>query len=170
MNSLKYYASLTLFVVLCIIDIIFIVSLMAVWGEGAGPVGFVLVFLLLFLFATKKCYSYHKKMVIEKKPDSIQDVAVFEDDKCDEPIGNSEMYQPEYEIVYVDAEGRKSTRKISVLKFDYKVIEAYCFLRKEVRTFYVQRILECVDLSTGEIISGDLRRFFAAKFRTNSRR
>ena len=161
MNGVKYYVSMVLFVILCLLDAFFIMVLFAISKEGAGAIIGVLFFLLPFLFFTKKCYSFHKKIDYKKTSSAKPVAAVFEDDEFDEPIGLAEEFRPEYEIVYVDADGRKSTRKISLLKFEGKVIEAFCFMRNERRTFYIPRILECVDLSTGEVVRGDLRRFFA---------
>lgn len=160
MNLARYYVSLALFVVLCLMDAVFAVALLASISKGAGPIVVSLMFLLPFLWMTKKCYSYHKKIGSEKTPVK-KTVAVEPED--DGPIGYAEKRVPEYEITYTDYEGEKTTRKISVLKFDGKAIEAFCFLRGEERTFHVKRISECVDLSTGEVVAGDLRQFFAGK-------
>lgn len=75
--------------------------------------------------------------------------------------------EPDLEITYENSDGEESTRKIAVRKFDGKVLVAYCFMRKEERTFYIPRISECVDLSTGEIVQGDLRLYFAKKYGSN---
>lgn len=61
------------------------------------------------------------------------------------------------EIVYKDAFDEISTRKISVIRAtrengDY-TLECYCHLRKQPRTFLASRIVQCVDLSTGEVIN-----------------
>lgn len=68
MNGVRYYASLVLFVILCLMDVTFALSLLAVIGDGAGPVIATLIFLVPLLFATKKCYSYHKKIDFKKTP------------------------------------------------------------------------------------------------------
>lgn len=106
------------------------------------------------------------------------------DDGCDEPLWTSGIdsivnenaekqknknLKPNYEIKYKDAEGNISVRKIFVRRFDGRVLEAHCFLRGEERTFYVPRIVECVDLETGEVINadefyGDLRWYFCKRF------
>lgn len=164
MNGFKYYTSGTLFVVLCLLDAFFGLMLLAVYDKGAGPIVFVVVFLALLLLATKKCYSYHKKIDYHKKPavKSIEECC-DDEDECDESIGNVENY-PEYEITYTDLDGERTKRKISVMSFDGKVLESYCFLRGAKRSFYIKRISECVDLSTGEVVSADLYKFFADKF------
>lgn len=75
--------------------------------------------------------------------------------------------KPNYEIKYRDADGNESLRKIFVRDFDGKVLDAYCFLRNEDRTFYIPRIVECVDLETGEALSSDkddLRWYFNERF------
>ena len=164
MNGFKYYTSGTLFVVLCLLDAFFGLMLLAVYDKGAGPIVFVIVSLALLLLATKKCYSYHKKIDYVKKPAVNPVVASREVEKeSDEPIGYAENH-PEYEIKYTDLDGNETTRKISVSAFDGKSLKSYCFLRNDERTFYIKRISECVDLSTGEVISGDLYEFFANKF------
>lgn len=87
MNGLKYYASGTLFVILCLIDAFFGLMLLAVYDKGAGPIAFVLVSLALLLLATKKCYSYHKKIDYVKKPAVKPVVASREVEKeSDEPL------------------------------------------------------------------------------------
>ncbi|MBO7512550.1 MAG: hypothetical protein J6T54_06235 [Fibrobacter sp.] len=170
MNTFKYYLSLVILIVLVLLDVVFIITLIASVASG-NIVGAVVVGLLLFLpllLLTKEVYSYYKK--IDKKIDSGKtnsEKSVVEARKNDEPdkqIKSVEIGRPEYEIVYTDHEGEKTTRKISVLKFDGRLIDAFCFLRGEERTFYVKRISECIDLSTGEVINGDLRQFFADKF------
>lgn len=58
---------------------------------------------------------------------------------------------PEIFIKYVDAEGHETTRGISNLKYSNRWhFDAYCHLRKEIRTFNVDRILEACDADTGE--------------------
>lgn len=106
-----------------------------------------------------------------------------DDDGGDEPLWvsgidsvvkeNAEMrnvrnLKPNYEIKYRDAEGNESLRKVFVRDFDGKVLDAYCFLRNEDRSFYVPRIVESVDLETGEVLSnykGDLRWYFNERFK-----
>lgn len=163
MNGVRYYASFVLFVILCLMDAFFAMILIGMVGEGVAYVIAVLVFLVPLLFATKKCYSYHKKIDFNKTP-AVKPVHVYSEDESDEPIGYVEKRQPEYEIKYTDLDGNETTRKISVSAFDGKSLKSYCFLRNDERTFYIKRISECVDLSTGEVISGDLYEFFANKF------
>lgn len=75
--------------------------------------------------------------------------------------------EPNYEIKYKSADGEISSRKIYINKFEGKVIDAFCFLRKENRTFVVSNIVECVDLKTGELIKDDLHFYFNEKYHTN---
>ena len=167
-DGIKYYASAVLFVILCFLDAFFILMFIyAVSKEDAGGIIGVLFFLLPLLLAAKKCYSYHKKINFKKRSSAKPISVSVEDDEHDEPIGFSGKKNPEYEITYTDYEGERTTRKISVLKFDGKSIESFCFLRGEERTFYIKRISECVDLSTGEVVNEDLRQFFAKKFNMN---
>ena len=79
--------------------------------------------------------------------------------------------KPNFELKYKSAEGEVTLRKIYVRDFDGRVLDAYCFLRNEDRTFYIPRIVECIDLETGEVLSnetnGDLRWYFNEKFKKN---
>lgn len=87
MNGFKYYASGTLFIILCLLDAFFGLMMLAIFDEGAGAVAFILVVLASLLFATKKCYSYHKKIDYVKKPAVKPVVASREVEKeSDEPL------------------------------------------------------------------------------------
>jgi predicted DNA-binding transcriptional regulator YafY len=62
------------------------------------------------------------------------------------------------EIKYVDMSARESERKIRIIDIipkpsgtDYELY-CYCYLKKEERTFLVSRILEAVDIESGEVI------------------
>lgn len=77
-----------------------------------------------------------------------------------------------FEIKYRSSENEITTRKIFAENFDGKMIKGYCFLRNEERTFFVPRIIECVDLETGELVKpcdyyGDLRFYFNKKLNAN---
>ena len=89
MNGVRYYASLVLFVILCLMDVVFALALLAVIGDGAGPVIATLIFLVPLLFATKKCYSYHKKIASSKKP-VVKSVRVYSEEESDEPLWMAE--------------------------------------------------------------------------------
>lgn len=172
MKALNYYVSLFLIVLLCILDGFSILGVIVCIGESAGALIMMAVFTFIFLFLTVKCYKWHKKYAPACVPKKNVVKESFEDDEIedgDEPLYVSSTVketglEPNYEIGYKNAEGEVSRRKIAVISFDGKVIEAYCFLRKERRTFYVPRITECVDLSTGEVVGGDLRVYFAKVF------
>ena len=171
MKVMKYYLSLLLFVVLCIFDILFAIMVLALIDKGAFAVFFGVFFFVCSLLLTKACLDYHKKFSQEQKPADKQ--VVFDDDEADEPVwvssiekpkkkvGQDRPMQPEFEIRYIDAAGRVSVRQIYVIDFDGRLLEAYCFLRNEERSFIVDRIDECVDLSTGEVVDDDLCKFFA---------
>lgn len=173
MNKLKYYVSLVFIVIFCIFDAFSILGVLACIGESVGALIMMIIFASAFLFVTVKCYKWHKRFV----PDAKQkNQTCFEDDELedgDEPLwvsssGKESSFEPNYEIIYKDAEGRVSKRKIAVISFDGRLVEAYCFLRNERRSFYVPRIAECVDLSTGEVINDDLSIYFAKMFGVKS--
>ncbi|WP_408583444.1 WYL domain-containing protein [Paraburkholderia tropica] len=60
----------------------------------------------------------------------------------------------ELRIAYIDANGEASERDIAVFRVDLRsgFIEAYCHLRNDRRSFYIDRIQSACDLSTGEIV------------------
>ena len=140
----------------------------AIWGLATGR------------FPTKSGKTQDQSN--ERK--ALDNLVDDDDNGCDEPLWTSGIdsivnenaekqknknLKPNYEIKYKDAEGNISDRKIFVRRFDGRVLEAHCFLRSEERTFYVPRIVECVDLETGEIINadefyGDLRWYFCKRF------
>lgn len=67
-----------------------------------------------------------------------------------------ELYQ-DYQIVYTDFHGNTTERKIKVIEVKKNkrgdlVIEAWCDLRDEMRTFKVRNIDEMYDLETGDIL------------------
>lgn len=68
--------------------------------------------------------------------------------------------EPEFEIKYCKANGDRSVRKIKVVKIG-EFLDAYCFLKNSVCTFAFYRIEECVDLSTGELVTEDFRNYYA---------
>ena len=118
----------------------------------------------------------------KSKAKGVKSKREFNGENTDEPLWASEVdsaanknaekqkisnLKPNYEIKYRDADGNESLRKIFVWDFDGKVLDAYCFFRNEDRTFYIPRIIECVNLETGEVLSndkGDLRWYFNERF------
>ena len=74
---------------------------------------------------------------------------------------------PDFEIKYVSSDGEETVRQIKVIDFKGRMLEAVCFLRHEKRTFAVSRIVECVDLSTGEVIQEELHFYFNRRYNKN---
>jgi hypothetical protein len=67
-------------------------------------------------------------------------------------------------IRYVDSYGGKTLREIHIHSFDAPtgIVTAYCSLRHDLRTFYVDRMKNAVDLDSGELVP-DMRRFLDEK-------
>ena len=59
---------------------------------------------------------------------------------------------PGYKIDYVDADGVITTRPIYILAADRQHFDAYCFLRNDVRTFRIDRVLDMYAIGKGPII------------------
>ena len=173
MKTINYYLSLFFIVLFCLIDGFLLLMLVVGLRENVGAAIMVALFFSAFVFVTVKCYKWHKKYIPDCKRKKVlaketdQEYSDVEDG--DEPLymlssAKKSGFEPDCEIIYKDAEGNLSKRKIAVVSFDGRMIESYCFLRNERRTFYVQRIIECVDLSTGEVIKDDLAVYFARTF------
>lgn len=64
-------------------------------------------------------------------------------------------------IHYKDSAGDKTERDVLVTRYhpDNGYFVGFCYLRKKRRTFRIERVIEAVDLDTGELIHG-LRSFF----------
>ena len=169
MKGFQYYFSGALFVVLCLLDAFFGLMLLVAFSQSVEMVIGTIVFLLPLLFVTKKCYSWHKKndfkksLVVKNQRNEVEseELVLVSGGKIEK---SESVVKPNFEIKYRSADDEVTVRKIHVRNFDGKVLDAYCFLRNEDRTFYVPRILECVDLETGEVLNnktnGDLRLFF----------
>ena len=112
MNGVRYYVSLVLFVILCLMDVAFASALLAVIGDGAGPVIATLIFLVPLLFATKKCYSYHKKIASSKSP-AANPVRVYSEEDSDDPLWMAERKGISVQSVANNG-GRMNDRQIKI--------------------------------------------------------
>lgn len=59
----------------------------------------------------------------------------------------------DYLISYCDSKGATTERRITILDIDSQMIQAYCHLRHDRRTFYVSRVYQWINCDTGEVIS-----------------
>lgn len=55
-------------------------------------------------------------------------------------------------ITYKSSKGEISTRRISIKKTENDKIWAYCFEKQALRSFRLDRIIEAVDMATGEVL------------------
>ncbi|MFC0189199.1 hypothetical protein ACFFJY_12925 [Fictibacillus aquaticus] len=46
-----------------------------------------------------------------------------------------------FEMIYLSKEGFLTQRKVSPISFNETVFSAYCFHRRQVRTFYIENVL-----------------------------
>ena len=187
MRSFKYIAILVLYSFMLVLDFFFVLVTIAVaFGKKDPNVSDVAqacatvvcsVLSAFLIFLTLKIRSYSKKLDKPKynAPKCSNKLNNDDDERPDEPIWtldgqNQTELKPNFEIKYKSAEGEVTVRKVFVKDFDGKMLEAYCFLRDDDRTFYVPRIIECVDLATGEVLSNDkcdLRWYFNERFKKN---
>ncbi len=67
-------------------------------------------------------------------------------------------------IDYINAKGENSSRNIHVTRYDGSVyLPAFSDFRQELRTYRIDRIKNCIDLETGEIVA-DLPERLLTKF------
>ncbi|AHI06182.1 hypothetical protein BDW_08410 [Bdellovibrio bacteriovorus W] len=79
---------------------------------------------------------------------------------------NSRAIQGNYIMEYSDIEGNRTKRTVTIKRLlldDNPMIVAYCHLRKEPRTFRVDRIISMICSDTGEIHECDLLSFLTSK-------
>lgn len=168
MKKLKYYLSGTLFVIICIMCAMFLLCSIACFGKDNGAAVFCLFLTAVFAFSAFQIKRIHNKnsQKCVVKIDEPQYEEEDEEELVDMPLRYYESSSvPQFEIKYQDAYGNLSVRKIAVRKVVGKSLKAHCFLRNEERTFIISRIVECVDLDTGELISGDLRSYFVGRLK-----
>ena len=120
------------------------------------------VLLALILFVT--LFVLKIRLICSYKPDSSEAVGPNLENKDSSRTEVENV--PEFEIKYRKTKDAETVRKISVVKIG-EFLSAYCFLKKSICTFSFSKIVECVDLSTGEIVKEDFRTYYA-KSRLNS--
>jgi len=68
-------------------------------------------------------------------------------------VGASKTKLPELMITYTDGKGIETDRDISNIRYSSAYqFHAYCHLRKEDRTFLTGRVVEAIDIRTGNRI------------------
>lgn len=166
--NIRIYASLSFLVVFAFIDSVSIALVVSSVKNDDGPVGFSIFILLVFLaFTYVSLMSFLKnnkarnELYKKEAEQNVNQDDFVDIDQIKLEVRVGSVLKPEFEIMYRDARNNLSCRKIHIFNFDGRLIDAYCFNRRENRSFLVSRIEECVDLSTGEVIKGDLKKVFA---------
>lgn len=59
-------------------------------------------------------------------------------------------YQQLVDMMYIANDGGISKRRIKILKMNGETFQAYCFLRKEKRTFKMENVLSAIPVITKE--------------------
>jgi hypothetical protein len=70
---------------------------------------------------------------------------------------------PDYVISYCDRNGFNTERRITIQRMDGDLIQAYCHLRHDRRSFYVSRASQWVNCSSGEVVSDIFEDLAAAR-------
>ena len=176
--STMFFLSAAALVFFVFLDLIMVIGIVAELKKDDGSVGGFVVGLLVLLVFTALCVMGFRKYDKERAKYRPAKVELVKDDaeddgpifvvsvEAEKPVkkkrrrSRKTFVKPEFEIRYLDSNGNETVRQIAVLGFDGRYVDAYCFLRDQQRTFIVDRIKECVDISTGEVISDDLPNFF----------
>lgn len=68
---------------------------------------------------------------------------------------DEDLAPPELRIRYEDEHGRRTRRDISIYAYGAtdRKFQAYCHLRRATRDFLFTRIVEAIDLDTGEVLT-----------------
>jgi hypothetical protein len=88
----------------------------------------------------------------------IRSAASYEptpDSNPSQEVGEGMAVRAHLKLAYRDADGVLTDREVVVSKYFSDgdgYIEAFCKLRKDSRTFRIDRIKEAVDLDTGEVL------------------
>jgi len=102
----------------------------------------------LFLYQ----YNYFKEKSNEEKTNSFSVTKLDEKSLADEIRISNKL-----RITYCDSKGVETQREIKVNNVHYFndicYLDAYCYLRDAPKTFRTDRILDMVNLETGEFIS-----------------
>lgn len=136
-----------------------ILLIITVAEQGHGSIAAILsiiLFVALFIAKIRLINSYDPNAKDEPVKDETDSDANSESPKDDKLV----EYVPDFEIRYRKSKNDETVRKISVVKLG-EFLYAYCFLRNSICTFSFQKIVECVDLSTGEFVKDDLRIYIA---------
>ncbi|MEI7951611.1 MAG: hypothetical protein WCH37_02885 [Synechococcaceae cyanobacterium ELA182] len=72
-------------------------------------------------------------------------------------------YLPDYKITYTDRNGMVTDRRITIARIEGDMLYAYCHLRHARRTFYISRVVQWTNCSSGEITSDIMADFDAAR-------
>lgn len=90
-----------------------------------------------------------KGFTVSQSPSELHQETIPSSERLSDVVGNV------YGLTYCDANGDESRRRIKISHVDYVgdtfYVGAYCFERQAYRTFRVDRMMELVNLRTGEI-------------------
>lgn len=85
-------------------------------------------------------------------------------------VAESRSVSAQLRIAYTDGKGNDTTRSIRVRQFgecaDHVLIMSHCLLRDSTRTFRSDRIRECIDEETGEVVI-DVAAYLRHKYETS---
>ena len=90
-----------------------------------------------------------KGFAVSQNPSEQPEASIASGERLSDVVGNV------YGLIYCDANGDESRRRIKISHVDYVgdtfYVGAYCFERQAYRTFRVDRMMELVNMRTGEI-------------------
>lgn len=139
-----------------LLGICFIIAIVkAAKGEpnSLAPIAVLIVIMVPIAFAIR---FLSKKL---KKDEQAKEGAA-DRRRALEYYGLDANLKPEFEIKYKSFDGEITVRKIAVISLSGSELKCFCFLRDDEREFVIPSIQECIDLSTGELITENLMVFF----------
>lgn len=136
----------------CVSFIALIFSIAAAAGASSsdtpGGVYFVSIFVLvLFGIPWIFIFKWFKRIFSDLKRirESLSSKKVCESKSSDKAVS--------HHLVYKDSSGTISERDICFLGMkNNNLFDAFCFMRNDYRTFRIDRIIELIDVQTGEVV------------------
>lgn len=90
-----------------------------------------------------------KGFAVSQNPSGLHQESIPSGERLSDVVGNV------YGLTYSDANGDESRRRIKISHVDYVgdtfYVGAYCFERQAYRTFRIDRMMELVNMRTGEV-------------------
>ncbi len=81
-------------------------------------------------------------------PPELDSLATFGSEYAD----FQDFTDQDYQIIYVDRNGNRTERRITINRIENGYVYAFCHLRNDERTFFWSRMEHCVNCASGEVL------------------